>query len=439
MSSNDENPRREAAFFTTIRSWGITRGEHGVFGGVVEGIGDRIGMDRVPARLIAVVLLFVTGGLFLALYAAAWALLPDREGRIIIQDFGRGTPNVGALLMIALFALMGGNSGPNVWFHKDWRGFPFGVVWGILSIAVVAGVIALIVTTVTRRGSGARDAQAPRDPHATYAVPPVRDQRAYATPPASSAAAGTAATAASPAVAPVDGGDAPIPAPAPAPRPRTPGPGSAIYLLVLSALVFAAAAVWFLDRDGRLAVPAIEAWFAVAVVVIGAGIMIVGALGRRVGFLGFLATLLIVGWAIGLAVVPRVLDLADNGVTFTIDGVTHTVGGGHGWYDSSATGVTCRDFDETLDTVADAPRIDVARGRTDVTVATATAILTVAPHSSLRFESDGDVTGSVSYAERNITCELDRAEGQLYSTLDTGELVTVHLTGPHATIVVEER
>jgi len=432
VSGTDDNSRREAALFTTIRDWGITRGEHGVFGGVVEGVGDRIGLDRVPGRIIAVVLFFVTGGLFLALYAAAWALLPDREGRIIIQDFGRGTPNIGALLMIALFAIIGGNSGPGVWFRRgDWGGFPFGIVWGLLSLAVIAGIVVLVVTAVTRRG-GPRPPRAPRAPGTPVADP------VYAVPPASARA--TAPTATAPGAAPEEPGDvADAPAPVYVPRPRTPGPGSAIYLLILSAFVFAAAAVWFLDREGTLSVSPVEAWFAVAVVIVGSGIVIAGAAGRRVGFLGFLATTLIVGWVIGLSVFPRILDFADNGVTFTVDGVTHTVGGGHGWYDSSSTGVSCRDFDGNVDVASDAPRIDVSSVATDVTVTSSSAVLSVPRHASLRFESASDVTGTLAFEGRNVTCDLDRADGTLYTTLDTGDVVTVHLTTPHATISVEER
>ena len=40
-------------------------------------------------------------------YAAAWALLPDRRGNIIVQNFGRGIPNVGALVGIAILTLIG--------------------------------------------------------------------------------------------------------------------------------------------------------------------------------------------------------------------------------------------------------------------------------------------------------------------------------------------
>ncbi len=429
MSTTEENPRREAAFFTTIRSWGITRGEHGFFGGVVEGVGNRIGMDRVPARLIALVLLFVTGGMFLAVYAAAWALLPDRAGRIIIQDFGRGTPNIGALLMIGLFALIGGNSGPGLWFRHSNGGFPFGIAWGFLAFGVIVGVIALVVVAVGR--SGPR----PRSSDSVYAVPPPstrRDGDAATAPKAAAASATSAAPGASPAVPPSS--EATLP-----PRPRTPGPGSGVYLLVLSTLVLAAAAVWWLDRDGRIAVAPVTAWFAAAVVIIGGAIVLVGALGRRVGFLGFLATTLIIGWVIGLAIVPRALDLVDNGVTFTVNGVTHTVGAGHGWYDASAPGVTCGGFSSTTTDATDAPTVEVSPAQSDVTISSNEAVLVVPRDASLRFESDQAVTGSLSIESRGVRCDLEEATGRFYSNLTTGEIITIHLATDEAAIIVEER
>ncbi len=441
MSTTDDNPRPEAGFFTTIRSWGISRGEHGVFGGVIEGVGNRIGLDRVAARLIALFLIFISGGLLLALYAAAWALLPDRQGRIILQDFGRGTPNVGALLMIGLFALIGSNSGPNAWFRsRDVGSAPFSFIWGLFTFAVIVGTIVFIVWVVSRGRSKPRV----QDPDAVYAVPPApkpgRGAAAAGSSPAAARRSPTATAPSSPGSA-GDNGTTPPPAPAalPAmpPRPRTPGPGSAIYLLVLSAFVLSAAAVWGLDHEGRLSVSPASAWFAVAVVIVGVAIVLVGAVGRRIGFLGFLATTLILGWAVGLAV-PSGLDFASKRVTFTIDGTTHTIGAGRGWYDTSSSGVDCASYRSDAAAVANAPRITVADGETDVTVTSATAVITVPNNASLQFEAEGDVTGSLSIQSLDITCDFDRAEGTLYAILGTGDLVTIHLTNEHSTVAIEE-
>lgn len=105
--SEQPQPQKEAAFFTTIRQWGLARGAHGVIGGVVEGLGARVGMAAVPARLIVVLAALLLPGFVMLAYAAAWGLLPDRRGTIIIQNFGRGVTNVGALLGIAILTLFG--------------------------------------------------------------------------------------------------------------------------------------------------------------------------------------------------------------------------------------------------------------------------------------------------------------------------------------------
>ncbi len=457
MTTKDESPRREAAFFTSIRSWGIARGEHGVFGGVIEGVGDRIGLDRVPARIIAVVLLFLTGGFFLTVYATAWALFPDRSGRIIIQDFGRGTPNVGALIVIAIFAMIGMGSFPWTWAGKgDWGSFPFGFLMALIPLVFLAGVIALVVIIISRSNGKSGTPGAPAVPPApgAYAVPPQRNAPA-ATPAASASTAKPAkavkdengASVAGTAPSAGEGDDSPSgPHAAPpsanpppmTPRPRTPGPGSAIYLLTLSMAVFAAAAIWWLERENRLSASPIVAWLAVAVVIIGGAIILVGAVGRRIGFLGFLATTFIIGWVIGLTVVPRALDFAAEGVIITIDGTRHTIGNGHGWFDESADGIVCGPYSDPGSELSDAARYVLEPGQTSVTLSSDAAILVVPEDASLVFRSDGLTTGSLSWGSRNTSCQLTRAEGTLFSSYRTGDAVTVTVTDPRVTIAIEE-
>lgn len=463
MTTNDESPRHEAALFTSIRGWGITRGEHGVFGGVVEGVGERIGLARAPARIIAVVLLFLMQGFFFALYAAAWALLPDRSGRIIIQDFGRGTPNVGALIVIAIFGVIGLSENPAPWsFNRHWGSFPFGGLWALIPLAVAIGVGALAFFLASR-------ANKPPSASGPMAIPPRRASAAAApgsatfaatpagtpagtpatTTPTKAARAAAASSAQGPSTAtPADGvaaDDAHAAAPhatpstpPPPPRPRTPGPGSAIYLLTLSTAVFAAAAIWLLDREGQLAVSPVVAWLAVAVVIIGGAIILTGAAGRRIGFLGFLATTFIIGWIIGLTVIPRALDFADGGATITIDGITHTIGNGHGWFDQNADGVGCGSYSLSASEISGATRYVVEPGQTSVIVTSETAVVVVPEDASVVFRSEAIVNGSVSVESRDVTCTLTRAQGDLYSILRTGDTVVVDIAAPRATIAIEE-
>src|SRR5690554_2679962 len=107
MTNTPDSQPREAGFFTAIRQWGITRGDNGFLGGVVDGLANRVGMATGPARIIVVVAAIFLNGIVLLAYAAGWALLPDRKGNIIIQNFGRGVPNVGALIGIGIMGLLG--------------------------------------------------------------------------------------------------------------------------------------------------------------------------------------------------------------------------------------------------------------------------------------------------------------------------------------------
>ena len=458
MTTNDESPRHEAAFFTTIRSWGITRGEHGVFGGVVEGVGDRIGLDRLPARIIAVILLFLTQGFFFALYAAAWALLPDRSGRIVIQDFGRGTPNVGALIMIAIFATLGLNANPSPWSVRgDWGRLPFGGLWALIPLGIAIGAIVLVIVLITRSNK-------PPSAQGPMAIPPQRASAAaaptggtYAAAPgavptgpgsAKAARSAAAATQGSSTAIPLSGGTgdaaAPrqvpsTPTPPPPPRPRTPGPGSAIYLLTLSAAVFAAAAIWLLDREGRLDVSPVVAWCAVAVLIIGAGIILAGAAGRRVGFFGFLAWTFIVGWLIGLTIVPRAFEFADGGATITIDGITHTIGNGHGWFDQETDGVSCGPYKASVGAAVPASAAVLTAGPSVFTMVEGDAAIVEIPSgASVTFHADEPFSGSISWEAQNVTCDFERATGDLYSALRTGDGVIVNIGADHSAIVVKE-
>ncbi|MFN3866445.1 MAG: PspC domain-containing protein [Demequina sp.] len=176
-------PQQEAAFFTAIRQWGLTRGPHGVVGGVVEGLGARVGMAAVPARLIVVLAWILLPGLVMLAYAAAWGLLPDRHGNIITQNFGRGVTNVGALLGIAvltlggfvgldggpLIDLFGWGAGPWTWagdaggiFGAGEVARAFAMLLGVtIPLLVIAGIVVLIVWLVKRSKDGAGAAGGP--------------------------------------------------------------------------------------------------------------------------------------------------------------------------------------------------------------------------------------------------------------------------------------
>lgn len=324
--SDPQQPAHEAAFFSAIRSWGITRGDHGVVGGVIEGVGDRIGLARVPARLIFVLVAIFTGGFAALAYAAGWGLLPDRRGNIIIQNFGRGVTNVGALLGIAVLTLIGLSSipdafitiGPWDWPANDGRGIGgvFAALWGF---AILASVVWLVVWLV-RRGRGATTTgAAPAAPHASDTAaestgvqesPADTDESpvvaAAAPAPVYAALPGQADPGSAPNPLPprgesqgrpaaASGTYAPVPpippVPPQPPRPRIPGPGPAGYLSALAWLVLSGVGVAIAGRNDELAVHPLVAW-PVAVLVGWSVILIVVSLtGRKLGFLGFLTVL----------------------------------------------------------------------------------------------------------------------------------------------------
>ncbi|SEB05184.1 PspC domain-containing protein [Leifsonia sp. 21MFCrub1.1] len=149
---------RGTRFFDWMRGLGIVRAD-GWLGGVSAGVAYRLGIDPLIVRGIIVVA-GILGAPVLLLYAAAWALLPDRDGRIHLQQLFDGDfqPPMVAIGVMALLSLLPWTSG--VW----WADGPFWnvPVWGdvigrvIWTLVVIGAVVALIVVAV--RNSDARTA-----------------------------------------------------------------------------------------------------------------------------------------------------------------------------------------------------------------------------------------------------------------------------------------
>lgn len=338
MSTEPGEPTKEAAFFTAIRSWGIVRGDQRVFGGVLSGVGARIGLAPAPARIIFVVLTIVIGGPLLVAYAAAWALLPDTEGRIIIQDFGRGTPNVGALVAIGIMTFIGigafGNPGWHRWWNLGVWDLQFGDSPGpswfvgmllfLIPVAVIGGIVWVIIWSVRQGREPARAAQGyarmpdgtvPQSPGAGSV--PADEAGEPATTPDGGAVPAMVAASSTAAAAPVPPLDTPSAYTAPpytppvyqapakpyTPKPRVPGPGKVGYLLALAMIPVAIAITLYLHTSDQLnANPVLVAG---VIWVAGLGlILVINALrGRKAGFLGFLSfvALLPVGLSIAFA------------------------------------------------------------------------------------------------------------------------------------------
>ena len=494
VTATPQGPELEAPFFTAIRSWGITRGEHRVLGGVVEGVGERIGLDRTPARIIAFVLALMTSGLFLTAYAAAWALLPDREGRIIVQDFGRGTPNVPALVGIAIVGLIGFHGlawvRPAGW---GWAGAGIATLIGLMFVfAIVAFIVWLVIhddhghtraaarsaaeeakaagadaadqikaaaNEIKKAAKGSGDdirtaAHAVRDDakssgkkiaeegratahRAKVAAAEMREAVTTRAVPGPEAAADSTAS----------GNEPPAPPAYVAPprplRPRVPGPGRGIRLLGLAASLLAAAAVWWADREDILSVNPIEAWLAIEIVIVGFAIILAGAAGRRIGVFGFWATVLVIGWTIRIIVGPQVDDfLNSHDVMIGLDGPPRVVSVHDGT-------VNCRNFDQTLRDRAMDIRVVADEVNDDVTITQPNTTIVVPIGASITVESAvGDTRATLSW-ERYAsgreawseygTCEIDGPMGTFYTVGHRTADVTVTVDKPGANIVIEER
>ncbi|WP_295124170.1 PspC domain-containing protein [uncultured Leifsonia sp.] len=201
---------RGTRFFDWMRSLGVTRTD-GWVGGVCAGIAYRIGIDPLIVRGIAVVAALL-GAPVVLLYAIAWALLPDREGRIHLQrlfegEFEAPIVAIGVLIVLSLLPWTNG-----VW----WFGSPFGhdpgwfdIVGRIFWTLVVLGAAAALIVVAVRNADRRAGRGGPAPAGGTTAAP-----AAAAAPSAPAAPAAAASASAPPPPAVAIGSEPPAP-PAP--------------------------------------------------------------------------------------------------------------------------------------------------------------------------------------------------------------------------------
>lgn len=336
-----QKPYPESGFFASIRRGLFPRSEQRWVGGVAGGVAERIGWDPLLVRGILVVSFFL-GGLGLILYGIGWALLPERDGRIHLQEATRGNFDVAMLGAVAVFLTGFAWGGPAGWWDDsgwEWLAFLF---W----LAVLGVVFYLIVQGVQRRrdnaalrtgavpghpgvptpgtpaaGVQAPGAQAPGAPmgsapqrpgdpgtsaHFTPA-PPVDYRRPDGL---------VYATGAGPAPAPYRQTQAPYrsnptqtipPQPAytpPAPRVHR-GPGGATVGVTMGVILLAGALLLGLQRMGTSSLPdglgeLGSVWLGLGTVTLGIAILVSAMRGRTSGVLGFFA---IVAMLFGVAYV----------------------------------------------------------------------------------------------------------------------------------------
>lgn len=131
---------QSAKFFHWLRGLGIRRGNNRWLGGVCSGLADKWGIDPVIVRGLAVVLTLFFGVGLLA-YGVAWALLPEPDGRIHVEEVARGQWSAG-MTGAGIATLLGlGGSGTGAFRDGDWFFWP--VIW-------VGGIAWLIYWAINR-------------------------------------------------------------------------------------------------------------------------------------------------------------------------------------------------------------------------------------------------------------------------------------------------
>lgn len=222
-----------SGFFADLRRAGVPRRE-GWIGGVCAGVAARIGLDPILVRGIVVVLA-VLGAPFLLIYAAAWLLLPDLEGRIHLEQLFRGVVDpalagIAVLTVVGIIPLVQGG-----WLGWRWWpdlpslpdplfGFDLSVPLRLFWVLLLLGGLAALVVWLVRRASatGGVDASArpaPAQAAPAQSTPAEAGAGSGSAPAAPEASAGLdASAAATTATTAAFAGEAP-PAPAPPPPP----------------------------------------------------------------------------------------------------------------------------------------------------------------------------------------------------------------------------
>ncbi len=317
-------PGQPTDFFPWIRSHGIYRGRDRWIGGVASGIAHRMGIDPLIVRGIFIVLT-VFAGIGVLLYGLAWALLPEPDGRIHVQEAGAGRWSSGmtGALITTVLGLTGLGGGFWGWSNNGFGGFLWTVFW-------VGGAIYVIyyLTQRNKARNGAPINATPRPAgpggHPAYAAP---YSTQYPAAPYTSAYAGTdTGSAANPPYTPTPpagsippsggafpggdnygggsysggsyGGGYQAQGPAQAPRPRPSGPGAPAVAITAGTALIVGGGLKALNATNviNLGDAANAIVWASGAAVLGLGILIAGLRGKTSGILGFFAVVaLIIG------------------------------------------------------------------------------------------------------------------------------------------------
>ena len=316
-------------FFASLRGVDVRRTDDGWIGGVCAGLAHRLGLDPVVIRAGAVVL-GIFFGLGLGLYLLAWLLVPDTRERTMLERGMRGG-EAGPIVLLVVTAVVLLGSLP--WWGLMTFDEPGSAIVSILVIGALGwalwtawqrraapGEVGRTGTVAMAAMAGsAAGAAGTGGAYAATATPPPPPGAAAGTRPADPAASGHPSVPSAPgtyppAAYPGQGyppGSTPPPGappqawgPPPPPQPPKPrrlrrlSPGpvgalivSGLLLMVVGGLIWAG--------DG-LGIPGntVAVALAAGLAMLGAVLVALGFLGRRAGFVAFLAWVTLVATAV---------------------------------------------------------------------------------------------------------------------------------------------
>lgn len=147
-------PTYTGSFFDWIRGLGVRRSDDRWLAGVAGGIAAHTRLDPLIIRG-ALLVVAVLGGPVFFLYAVAWALLPDSQGRIHLEQAIRGVFEpamiaIGVLIVFTFIPFMQGvwwRGVPDWWNMPGWLEATLRTGW---ILALVAGLIWLTVYIARR-------------------------------------------------------------------------------------------------------------------------------------------------------------------------------------------------------------------------------------------------------------------------------------------------
>ena len=198
------NPSYSGSFFDWTRGLGVRRSDDRWLAGVAGGIAAHTRLDPLIIRGVLLVVAILGGPVFF-LYAVAWALLPDSQGRIHLEQAIKGIFEpamiaIGVLVVFTFIPFMQGvwwRGVPDWWNMPGWLEATLRTGW---ILALIAGLIWLTVFIARRMPRGPVPAQPTS--HAGYwaNATPAPGAPEFATPaPSTTASAGAPAPGATPA------------------------------------------------------------------------------------------------------------------------------------------------------------------------------------------------------------------------------------------------